>query len=176
MARKADQTTGGNGSAEAGNGSAQFAGSVKDSASQIWLAGLGAFAKAQEEGSKVFDSLVRQGQALQRKTQPVVEETLAEASTRMAGVASDLSSRASGHWDKLETIFEDRVGQALKKMGVPSAKDVDALRARIDELQRTVAAMAAAKAAPGQAAKRPRTASRTSRPAAAKRPARKTSA
>ncbi|MFL6693863.1 MAG: phasin family protein [Ramlibacter sp.] len=172
MTRKADQSDGGNGSDDGGKGSAQFAGSVRDSASQIWLAGLGAFAKAQEEGGKVFDTLVKQGQALQRKTQPMMEETLAEASARMAGVASDISSRASGQWGKLETIFEDRVALALNKMGVPSAKDVDALAARIEELHRMVAAMAASKAPPAKApGKRTRSASR---PATAKRPARKT--
>ena len=172
MTRKADRSDGGNGSDNGAKSSAQFAGSVRDSASQIWLAGLGAFAKAQEEGGKVFDTLVKQGQALQRKTQPVMEETLAEASARMAGVASDISSRASGHWGKLETIFEDRVALALNKMGVPSAKDVDALAARIEELHRMVAAMAANKAAPAkEAGRRTRSASR---PATAKRTARKT--
>src|SRR3954465_1460549 len=172
MTRKADRSDDGTSSDSGTKGSAQFAGSVRDSASQIWLAGLGAFAKAQEEGGKVFDTLVKQGQALQRKTQPAVEETLAEAGARMAGVASDISSRASGHWGKLETIFEDRVALALNKMGVPSAKDVDALAARIEELHRMVAEMAASKAAPAKAtAKRTRSASR---PATAKRPTRKT--
>ena len=53
---------------------AQLSGTIKDSASQIWLAGLGAFAKAQEEGGKVFEALVKEGVSLQRKTQAGVEE------------------------------------------------------------------------------------------------------
>jgi hypothetical protein len=35
--------------------------SVLASSHQIWLAGLGAFSKAQEGGAKVFDTLVKQG-------------------------------------------------------------------------------------------------------------------
>ena len=44
-----------------------LAGAIKDSAQQIWLAGLGAFSKAQEEGGKVFDTLVKEGLTIQRK-------------------------------------------------------------------------------------------------------------
>lgn len=113
-------------------------GLVKESAQQIWLAGLGAFSKAQAEGGKVFEALVREGVNLQRKTQTVAEEKLGEATSRMAGMATDISSKASGQWDKLEGIFEERVNRALNKLGVPSAKDVELLVQRIDALQRSV--------------------------------------
>ena len=128
-------------------------GTVKESANQIWLAGLGAFAKAQEEGGKVFDTLVKEGLAIQRKTQAAAEEKITEATTRMATMATGISSRASGQWDKLETIFEERVSKALNKLGVPSAKDIDALIARIDELNRNVARLSAQQAATAKPAK-----------------------
>ena len=89
-----------------------LAGSVKDSAQQIWQAGLGAFAKAQAEGSKAFESLVKEGTSIQRKTQAAAEEKISEATSRMTAMAGDISSKASGQWDKLETIFEDRVAKA----------------------------------------------------------------
>ena len=116
----------------------QLSGAVKESAQQIWLAGLGAFSKAQEEGSKVFDTLVKEGLSIQRKTQAVAEEKISSASNKMANMATDIQSKAGYQWDKLENIFEDRVAKALNKLGVPSAKDVDALIARIDELNRNV--------------------------------------
>jgi hypothetical protein len=53
-------------------------------------------------------------------------------------MATDITSKASGQWDKLETIFEDRVAKALSKLGVPSAKEVNALIDRIDELNLAV--------------------------------------
>src|SRR4051812_16920048 len=65
-------------------------GTVKESASQIWLAGLGAFAKAQEEGGKVFEALVREGTSIQRKTQAAAEEKISEATNRMASMATDI--------------------------------------------------------------------------------------
>src|SRR5450830_747394 len=123
-------------------------GSVKDSAQQIWQAGLGAFNKAQAEGSKAFEALVKEGVSLQRKTQSVAEEKISEATSKMSTMATDISSKASGHWDKLESIFEDRVAKALNKLGVPSAKDVSALIARIDELDKSVQKLSVKDAVP----------------------------
>ena len=114
--------------------SGQLASTVKDSAQQIWLAGMGAFSKAQAEGGKVFEALVKEGQALQRKTQAVAEDRLQEVTGKMTAVADGVASKAGQQWDKLEGIFEQRVAKAMSKMGVPSNKDIDALVARIDAL------------------------------------------
>ncbi|MDO8768225.1 MAG: phasin family protein [Burkholderiaceae bacterium] len=117
---------------------AQLAQSVKESAQQIWLAGLGAFSKAQAEGGKVFETLVKDGLGLQRKTQAAAEERISEATSKMTDMASGITSKATGQWDKLENIFEDRVAKALNKLGVPSAKDVQALTQRVDELSKKI--------------------------------------
>jgi poly(hydroxyalkanoate) granule-associated protein len=143
-----------------------LASTVKESAQQIWLAGLGAFSKAQEEGGKVFEALVKEGVSIQRRTQAAAEEKLGEASNRMTAMATDLSNKASGQWDKLEVIFEERVARALKKLGVPSARDVDELVARVDELNRRVAGLRGGAAPRGTAPRK----------TAAKRPAAKTPA
>ncbi len=129
---------------------------VKDSAQQIWLAGLGAFSKAQAEGGKVFEALVREGVSLQRKTHAAAEDKITEVTTKMTDMAGGLSGKATQHWDKLESIFEERVAKALNRLGVPSAKDVDALMARIDALSASVAKLSgtpARKAAPKTAAR-----------------------
>ena len=153
MVKKLQKTTAKKTTPEAS--AAPLAGAVKESAQQIWLAGLGAFSKAQQEGSKVFEGLVKEGLSIQRKTQAVAEERIADATSRMSTMANDITSKASGQWDKLETIFEDRVSRTLNKLGVPTAQDIDALIARIDELNRNVqklqpkaAPKAPAKAAP----------------------------
>ena len=119
-----------------------LAGQVKDSAQQIWLAGMGAFARAQAEGSKVFETLVKEGATLQKKTQSAAEEKISEVTSKMSNMAGDVQAKAGQHWDKLEGIFEERTAKALKKLGVPAAKDVDALMARIDELGAKVAKLA----------------------------------
>lgn len=135
------------------NAGAQLAGSVKDSAQQIWLAGLGAFAKAQEEGGKVFETLVKEGLSIQRKTQSAAEERIAEATNRMTALANDISARATGKWDKLETIFQDRVAKALNGLGAPSARDMEALATRIHEIEQRIEQLSTKAAAPRAATK-----------------------
>ena len=104
---------------------------MKDSAQHIWLAGLGAFAKAQEEGSKAFENLVKEGSHLQQTTQ--------QAQAKMTEAAEKVGQMASGQMDKLETIFEERVAMALKSMGLPSAEDLAALQARVEQLEKQLA-------------------------------------
>ena len=116
-----------------------LASSVKESAQQIWLAGMGAFAKAQAEGRQVFDALVKEGTTLQKKTQSAAEEKFGDVSSKMSSMAEDVTAKAGKQWDKLESIFEERTAKAMKKLGVPSSKDVDALMARIDALSEQVA-------------------------------------
>ena len=71
----------------------QLSGTVKDSAQQIWLAGLGAFTKAQNEGGKVFETLVKKGLSIQRKTQAAAEERITEATSKMATMATGVAER-----------------------------------------------------------------------------------
>lgn len=152
-----------------------LSGAIRDSAQQIWLAGLGAFAKAQEEGGKAFDALVKEGSTMQRRSQAVAEERLAEVSERVSSVASDISARAAGQWDKLEHIFENRVARALERLGAPSARELDILSARLDALQAQIAALQQPETTPKPPARRPRkqtSADAASAPTARKRPPR----
>lgn len=103
---------------------------------------MGAFAKAQAEGRQVFEALVKEGANLQKKTQSAAEERIGEVTNRMSSMAGDVSSRAGQQWDKLESIFEERTAKAMKRLGVPSAKDVAELSARIDELTAKVTKLA----------------------------------
>jgi poly(hydroxyalkanoate) granule-associated protein len=154
----------------------ELKGKVKDSAQQIWQAGLGAFTKAQAEGAKAIETLVKDSVSIQRKTKAAAEEKISEATSKMTNMATDISSKASGQWDKLENIFEERVAKALNKLGVPSAKDVNALIARIDDLNKAVQKLSAkapaAKSAPVKAvapkAVTPKAAAPKAKPAAPK--------
>lgn len=134
----------------------QLAQSIKDSAQQIWLAGLGAFSKAQGDGSKVFETLMKEGVSLHRKTQAAAEEKIGDVAGKMSAMAGSVGDKANAHWDKLESIFEERTARALNKLGVPTAKDVAALSERVEALAAAVAALGKTgepKAAPRTAAK-----------------------
>lgn len=154
----------------------QLAQTVKDSAHQIWLAGLGAFAKAQGEGGKVFDTLMKEGASLQRKTQAVAEGKLGDVAGKMSAMAGEVGSKANAQWDKLESIFEERTARALGKLGVPAAKDLATLVDRVAALEAAVAALKGEEAPkPAKVAKfRPGKALKAAAPVAPPQPAART--
>ena len=111
---------------------------VMDSAQQIWLAGLGAFAKAQEEGSKLFEALVKEGTALDAKTRKFTEARVNEARGNVESTLGQVRERSQETWDKLEKVFEDRVSRALNRLGVPGRDEVHKLTLRVEELSREI--------------------------------------
>jgi poly(hydroxyalkanoate) granule-associated protein len=128
----------------AGASDKQVADVVRDSAQQIWLAGLGAFGKAQEEGVKVFDALVREGKTLESRTRKMAETRVGVVSEKMGKAATRATEKANQTWDRLEQVFEDRVARALNRLGVPTNKDIHALAKRVEELNETVRRLSAA--------------------------------
>ena len=100
----------------------QMSQQMKDSAQQIWQAGLGVLAKAQEEGAKVY------------------QNQIAQAAEKMNDMANQLGESAHGQIDKLEIIFEKRVAKSIKSMGLPSAQEWADLQARVAVLEQQLAA------------------------------------
>jgi poly(hydroxyalkanoate) granule-associated protein len=123
-------------------------------AQQVWLAGLGAMAKAQEQGSKAMEALLNDGLAFQRKSQAEAQQRLQEATERLSHMASDLGQQATGRVDKLEHLFEDRVAKALHRLGMPSLLDIQMLNDRVAQLEAQLAALQGKK--PVTAPKKPR--------------------
>ena len=113
-----------------GNSQARIARQVTESGREIWLAGLGAFSTARQEGNKLFDMLVKEGKGLEARTRAFAGSSV-----------SQLRTRATGTIGKLERVFEQRVAQALKGIGVPTSRDVDQLSRRVAQLDRNVAAL-----------------------------------
>ena len=111
---------------------------VMDSAQQIWLAGLGAFAKAQTEGSKLFEALVKEGTALDAKTRKFTEARVNEARGNVESTLGQVRERSQETWDKLEKVFEDRVSRALGRLGIPGHEELKTLTRRVEELSREV--------------------------------------
>src|SRR3954447_18997762 len=127
--------------------------SVLSSSRQIWLAGLGAFSRAQKEGGKVFDTLVKQGQDLEARTKSAASGTADAAREAALAKAKEMQSAASGTWDKLEQVFEDRVAKALARLGFHTSADLERLVQRVDALSQSVnALLAAGDSAPAQKA------------------------
>ncbi|MGE5090341.1 MAG: phasin family protein [Candidatus Levyibacteriota bacterium] len=111
---------------------------VMESSRQIWLAGLGAFSRAQAEGARLFETLVKQGEAIESRTRRAATDKATAARDAAQAKAKEMQKMAGGTWDKLEKVFEDRVARALSRLGVHTQKDVDRLAARVDALSEAV--------------------------------------
>ena len=129
------------GSRKQGGGDRGIPKAVLESSHQIWLAGLGAFAKAQQGGKQVFDMLVKQGEILEAKTRSAASQTADAAREAAKAKAKEMQTMAGGTWDKLEQVFEDRVSRALARLGVYTSSDVEKLSERVNELSEAVNAL-----------------------------------
>jgi poly(hydroxyalkanoate) granule-associated protein len=155
--------------AASSSGDSKLGETIRDSAQQIWLAGLGAFAKAQEEGAKVFDALVQEGKTLEEKTRKSTREKMGGMAEQVNKAAAQASAKTNAAWDKIEQVFEDRVARSLKSLGVPTDSDVTSLTRQIEELSAEVRALRATKAAAKKSPARPARKAAPAKKAAKKR-------
>ena len=143
---------------------------VQDNAHEIWLAGLGAFSLAQEEGvnlvrkggklinertgqvisesSKLFERLVSEGRKLEGKGRKMAEDAVGGVRTDVEGRVGKAREQARTNWDKLEKVFEDRVARALSRLGVPTSDEIQELSDRVQELNTRVRELAKAQQGP----------------------------
>ena len=149
----------------AGRSDGQLADAIKNSAQQIWLAGVGAFGKAQQEGTKVFEALVREGNSIQKRTMQATEDKVSDFTQQIGKFAGRFQHQANGTWDKLESVFEERVERALKRLGVPTNKEIADLTQRVEKLTASVNRLSSTPAK--KAAARKRTARKAAAAAAA---------
>ncbi len=110
-------------------------------ARKIWLAGLGAYVKAGQEGAEYVKDLIKTGEQTENKARKAIDEKVEAANSEIDSVRAEVESdvtRAKGrvevNIDKIESAFDRRVASALNRIGIPSKHDVETLSAKLDEL------------------------------------------
>lgn len=136
----------------------RFGHNMSDSVQQIWLAGLGALSRTQQEGGKFFDALVEEGVRIQEKTHAYTQEQVRQVRDQATPWMEQARKRTNAAMGKIEQAFDERIVRAAKRMQMPSHADIEALSARIDTLTREV------QAARGPTAKKPRTTTKRAKP------------
>jgi len=118
---------------------------VRESAHKIWLAGLGALAVAEQEGSKLFSELVQQGERYEEQTKQRTRDAVegaqsvaSDAAERARKVADSARQAAQELWGKAGTGVDESVARVLQKVGVPTRDEIAALSRRVEELTRAV--------------------------------------
>lgn len=99
---------------------------LKESAHKIWLAGLGALAVAEDEGTKLFKRLVEKGEEFEGRGKEQVE--------KVKDRVKDARDKAESTFEKWGGAFDEKVSDALKRLGVPTRDEVRKLTKRVEEL------------------------------------------
>ena len=124
-----------------------------ESVQQIWLAGMGAIARAQKEGPAAFQDAVAEGFKLLSQSRSGAEQVIRDAfESAQDSVQARIGSardQASETWDNLEALFQSRVHKAMQQLGVPSAEEIRVLTRRVAELNASVLALQAGHARRG---------------------------
>ena len=110
---------------------------IRESANRIWLAGLGAFAKTQEEGEKLFQSMVKEGEKVEKRAKETASARVEEAK----GKVIEFRGKANEQFDRLEELFQERVAQVLNRLGVPTQEDIQELTKRVEALNESIRAL-----------------------------------
>ncbi len=150
---------------------------AQDYAQEIWLAGLGAFSMAQQEGSKLFkqgsksiddatskmvgesaklfERLVKEGAKLESKGRKIATDAVDGVRGDVERSVDEVRKTAQTNWDKLEKVFEQRVARALSRLGVPTSDEIRELSNRVAELNKRVTELARKQQASKPAAPKP---------------------
>ncbi|MCL4836814.1 MAG: phasin family protein [Thermoanaerobaculia bacterium] len=99
---------------------------VRESAGKIWLAGLGALATAEEEGSKLFKNLVKKGEEVEGRGKAELG--------RFRDLVTEVRGKAGRAFEGVSGRIDDQVAGALARLGVPSKDEIATLSARVEEL------------------------------------------
>lgn len=103
---------------------------IKESAHRIWLAGLGALASAEEEGGKLFKSLVSKGKKVEARGKVQLD--------KVKGQVKKARTKAESTFDKFGGAIDDKVAAAVKRLGVPTRTEVQKLTRRVEALNKKV--------------------------------------
>lgn len=107
---------------------------IKNSINNIWLAGLGVASLAQKETVKAYGSLIKEGKALENVSKKTVKNVSNKAEKRF----NNIRKVANKQFDKVENLFETRIEIVLKKLDIPSVKDINTLSKKVDLLVKEI--------------------------------------
>jgi len=114
---------------------------VTGQAREIWLAGLGALERLEEEGDKVFQNLVERGKAYETKRRQQIEEATDNLREQQESFARDVSERLDDATKSVEKVVSDTLSGTLGRIGVPTRDEVRGLSRRVGQLSEKLDAL-----------------------------------
>jgi len=110
-------------------------------AREIWLAGLGALERLEDEGDKIFQSLVERGKNYEAKRREQFERATENLREQQEEFTKDVTERLDDAADSVERVVSDTLSGTLDRIGVPSRSEVRGLSRRVGELSQKLDAL-----------------------------------
>lgn len=99
---------------------------IMESAHKVWLAGLGAVAMAEQEGSKFFTNLVAHGEKVEKRGKDEVEKA--------KGTVAGMKTVAESYWETFGRTIDDQVTSVIHRLGVPTKEEIETLTKKVEDL------------------------------------------
>ena len=128
--------------------SSSWIGGIEKYSRKIWLAGLGIYSKVDQDGPKLFDSLVKDGEKAEKQAKKTAEDVAENAKSSTTSRVSGVKDRALGKWSELEEAFDKRLNSAISRLGVPSRNEIKALHQQVDSLTKQIEKLTGASVTP----------------------------
>ncbi|MCJ7849976.1 phasin family protein [Pseudomonas monteilii] len=125
-----------------------WVGGIEKYSRKIWLAGLGIYSKIDQDGPKLFDSLVKDGEKAEKQAKKTAEDVAETAKSSTTSRVSGVKDRALGKWSELEEAFDKRLNSAISRLGVPSRNEIKALHQQVDSLTKQIEKLTGASVTP----------------------------
>jgi poly(hydroxyalkanoate) granule-associated protein len=98
---------------------------------KIWLAGLGAIARAEHEGDEWLDQLMKDGELFESEKKDDLDQILLNISEK----AKDSGNRVKEKFSNIENTFESKVSDTLTKLGMVSKDELKSLQQRLKDIE-----------------------------------------
>lgn len=105
---------------------------------EVWLAGLGALATVEEEGTKLFNRLIDRGQKFEEERRTELEEATEKARKQRDEALAQIEEAG----EETQSVLSESVNSALEQFGVPTRTEVDDLAEKVEHLSQQVEKLA----------------------------------
>ena len=110
-------------------------------AREIWLAGLGALSRVEEEGDKIFRDLVQRGESYEARRRQQLEGVTSGLRERQEALTHDVTERLENATESVDRAVSDTLSGTLGRIGVPTRTEVRGLSRKVGELSKKLDAL-----------------------------------
>lgn len=114
---------------------------------EVWLAGLGALARVEEEGEKLFKDLVKRGEQFEARGREQIEASMHTLTEQQKRATESMSAATKAFTDTAQSVeraVSNTLTDTLGRVGMPTRNEVEELSTKVSTLSEKLDALSAA--------------------------------